>query len=72
MTRTRFVRTWLPVLGAAGVFLVGWKLLVIVGGYPQFILPAPEVVGQRLIQAWTDGTMEPHAVATVSEMNPMV
>jgi NitT/TauT family transport system permease protein len=58
----------LSVVAAAVVFVVGWKAVVVVGRYPPFILPAPEVVGQRFITAWSDGTMTPHAVATVSEI----
>ncbi len=53
---------------AAGVFLVAWKLIVVVGGYPVFILPAPEVVAARFVSAWADGTMEPHAAQTLLEV----
>jgi len=50
------------------VFVVVWKLVVLVGGYPPFILPSPEVVGLRFIRAWADGIIEPHAVATLVEI----
>src|SRR6266550_3126814 len=50
------------------VFVVAWKLVVLVGGYPPFILPSPEVVGLRFIRAWADGIIEPHAVATLIEI----
>jgi NitT/TauT family transport system permease protein len=50
------------------VFVVAWKLVVLVGGYPPFILPAPEVVGQRFVRAWADGIIEPHALATLVEI----
>ncbi len=50
------------------VFVVAWKLVVLVGGYPPFILPSPEVVGLRFIRAWADGIIEPHAVATLVEI----
>jgi NitT/TauT family transport system permease protein len=57
-----------PVVAAAVLFLVGWKVLVVLGGYPTFVLPAPEVVGARLITAWSDGTMAPHASTTALEV----
>jgi len=50
------------------VFVVVWKLVVLVGGYPPFILPSPEVVGLRFIRAWADGIIEPHALATLVEI----
>ena len=50
------------------VFVVIWKLVVVVGGYPPFILPSPEVVGLRFIRAWADGIIEPHALATLVEI----
>lgn len=60
--------TVLPVIAAGVVFVVAWKLLVIVGNYPPFILPAPEVVARRFVDAWRDGTMAPHAAATLTEI----
>jgi len=60
--------TVLPVIAAGSVFVLAWKLIVIVGNYPQFILPAPEVVARRFVDAWLDGTMAPHAWATLSEI----
>jgi NitT/TauT family transport system permease protein len=59
---------YLPVLLAAIVFLVGWKLVVVLGNYPTFILPPPELVGGRLVDAWLSGTMTPHVLATLSEI----
>ena len=54
-------------LGAA-VFLALWKAIVVVGGYPAFILPPPETVAARLVSAWADGTMEPHFAQTLLEV----
>ena len=65
MTRLRDMAL---VLGAAVIFLVGWKLIVIIGGYPAFILPAPEVVGERFLRAWAQGVFAPHAVTTLAEI----
>lgn len=62
------VRGALPIVAAAAVFLALWKLVVMVGDYPPFILPAPEVVGARFVRAWTEGVMTPHAVTTLSEV----
>ena len=59
---------YLPVLLAAVVFVVAWKLAVVIGNYPPFILPPPETVAVRLSQAWSAGTMTPHALATLSEI----
>ena len=50
------------------VFVVVWKLVVLIGGYPPFILPAPETVGQRFVRAWADGIIEPHAWTTLVEI----
>ena len=61
-------RSLLPVALAAIVFLVGWRLLVLLGGYPAYLLPAPEVVADRFIRAWSEGTMWPHFAATMSEV----
>ncbi len=66
--RSALVRVGLPVLAAAVVFLLAWKVIVVVGSYPAFILPAPEVVGQKLVDAWTSGLIEPHVAATLSEI----
>jgi NitT/TauT family transport system permease protein len=56
------------VVVAAVVFLGAWKAVVVVGGYPVFILPAPEVVGARWWTAWTSGLMTPHTVTTLAEI----
>ncbi len=53
---------------ALAVFLVFWKAIVIVGGYPPYILPPPESVFGRLISGWVDGTIEPHALRTLVEI----
>jgi NitT/TauT family transport system permease protein len=56
------------VVASLAVFVIAWKLVVLVGGYPPFILPSPEVVGQRFVRAWADGIIEPHALATLVEI----
>jgi NitT/TauT family transport system permease protein len=53
---------------ALGAFVVGWKALVVLGGYRPFILPPPEQVGARFVEAWADGTIAPHAMRTLAEI----
>ena len=62
------LRDVVPVALAAIVFLGAWQLIVVVGGYRPFILPGPGTVGARFVTAWADGTMEPHAAATLVEV----
>ena len=51
MTRS----VWLPVIVAFVIFVLAWKAIVVLTGLPPFILPAPETVGQRFVEAWLDG-----------------
>jgi NitT/TauT family transport system permease protein len=53
---------------ALGAFLAAWKLIVIIGDYQPYILPAPEVVLARFADAWLDGTIWPHASRTLFEV----
>ena len=53
--------------GALG-FLLLWKVVVVIGGYPPFILPPPESVIVRLAEAWAEGLMAPHAATTLVEV----
>ncbi len=57
----------LSVVGGVA-FLLLWKLIVVVGGYPVFILPPPEIVGARLLSGWASGQIGPHAAATLVEV----
>jgi len=56
------------IVAAFLVFVVAWKLVVVLGRLPVFILPAPEQVAARFVTAWTDGTMAPHAWTTIVEV----
>lgn len=58
----------LPIVLAAVVFVLAWKVVVVIGRFPTFILPPPETVAARLTDAWLDGTMTPHVLATLSEI----
>jgi NitT/TauT family transport system permease protein len=59
---------WLPVIGAFVAFILAWKSIVVVTGLPLSILPPPETVGERFVEAWLDGTIWPHFVATMVEI----
>jgi NitT/TauT family transport system permease protein len=58
----------LPVAAGIVVFVLAWKAIVILGDYPVFILPAPEVVAARFVRAWTEGTIQPHFLVTLREI----
>jgi NitT/TauT family transport system permease protein len=49
-------------------FLVAWKLLTVVTGTPDYILPAPEVVADRALRAIRDGILGQHTAVTLSEI----
>ena len=55
---------------AAGIVvaLALWKAIVVVGGYPVFILPPPETVAERLVEALRAGTIQPHLASTLQEI----
>jgi NitT/TauT family transport system permease protein len=61
-------RAYLLAPPALLVFLCLWQLLVTVGSYPTFILPAPAIVFRKFIVALTDGTLQHHAMATLREV----
>jgi NitT/TauT family transport system permease protein len=58
----------LSIIGAFIVFLAIWQLVVIVSGFPPFILPPPGAVFARWVSAWSAGTITPHLVATLQEV----
>jgi NitT/TauT family transport system permease protein len=64
----RFARSWLPVALSLVVFLLVWQAVVLIGGYPPFVLPPPVTVAQSFAHAWTDGTMWPHFATTLVEV----
>jgi putative riboflavin transport system permease protein len=65
---TRRATTLLTGIAALAAFVVIWKVIVIVGNYPPFILPAPEQVVSRFVTGWTDGTIPRHAGQTLVEV----
>ena len=50
------------------VFVLAWKAIVVLGDYPPFILPPPESVADRFVNAWAGGIMTPHALTTLQEV----
>ena len=59
-------------IGAAllslAAFLAIWKLVTLAGGYPEFILPAPEVVADRAVRAIGTGVLWEHTAVTLLEV----
>jgi NitT/TauT family transport system permease protein len=62
------VGTILPVAVGAIIFVGAWQLVVVIGGYPPYILPDPLTVGSRFASAWVDGTLAGHALVTLQEI----
>jgi NitT/TauT family transport system permease protein len=59
-------------IGAAllslAAFLVVWKLATVIGGYPEFILPAPEAVLAEGRDAVASGILWEHTAVTLLEV----
>jgi NitT/TauT family transport system permease protein len=49
-------------------FIALWTLVVVVSGFPPFILPPPWQVADRFVTAIADGTIAPHLMTTLSEV----
>ncbi len=58
----------LSVAAALVVFIGIWQLVVVLSGFPPFILPAPLTVATRLAAAWGAGTIQPHLLTTLGEV----
>jgi NitT/TauT family transport system permease protein len=67
MSRRTLLRIGTALLSLAA-FLLAWKLLVLVTGTPEYILPAPEVVIDRGLRAIGTGVLWEHIAATVVEV----
>ena len=55
-------------IASLAVFLLIWKLVVVIGGYPAYILPPPEVVATRAARAVQTGVLWEHTAATLLEV----
>jgi len=49
-------------------FLAAWKLITVLTGTPDYILPAPEVVAARALRAIGSGILWQHTAVTLSEI----
>jgi NitT/TauT family transport system permease protein len=58
----------LSVLGALVVFVLVWQAVVVISGFPPYILPPPAEVGERLLSAWSQGIIQPHLRTTLVEV----
>ena len=64
----RPMRRLATTLLSLAAFLVAWKLLTVVTGTPDYILPAPEVVAERALRAIGSGLLWEHTAVTISEI----
>jgi NitT/TauT family transport system permease protein len=62
------MRRLLAALASFAGFIVLWKLVTLVGGYPDYILPAPEAVVERGAAAVSSGLLLEHTLATLGEI----
>lgn len=60
-------RNWLGLVSLL-VGLLGWHLLALYGGLPNFILPSPLSVWTRLVRAISDGSLPYHTAITLIEI----
>lgn len=60
-------RFWLIILSLFLALLL-WQLVASFGGLPAFILPSPERVGARLMQAVADGSLLNNLAVTLAEV----
>ncbi|MEO6294595.1 MAG: ABC transporter permease [Candidatus Limnocylindria bacterium] len=55
-------------LASLAVFLALWKVATVIGGYPEYILPAPELVLERGGRAIASGVLWEHSASTLIEI----
>ena len=55
-------------VASLAAFLMLWKGVTVIGGYPDYILPAPEVVAERGWRAVASGLLWEHTSATAVEI----
>ena len=61
---------WLVTLFSGVILLLGWQLLVVLGGYDRFILPGPVDVWQQFGIVLQDGRLLRHSLITLAEVIP--
>jgi NitT/TauT family transport system permease protein len=62
------MRTFATTVISLLAFLVAWKAITVLTGTPYYILPAPEVVGERAARAISSGILWEHTAVTLSEI----
>jgi len=62
------MRSIATALISLAAFLAAWKAVTVVTGTPDYILPAPEVVGERALRAIGSGILWEHTAVTLSEI----
>jgi putative riboflavin transport system permease protein len=65
MRQGHVVRDIAAVVGVGLLLVLGWQAVVVIGNYPRFLLPGPLVVAERFARAVAQGTIAPHAAATL-------
>ncbi|GIK58125.1 MAG: ABC transporter permease [Chloroflexi bacterium] len=61
---------WLTTLVSFAFLVIGWQLLVTLGGYQKFILPGPLDVWRQMQIVAADGRLLRHSLITISEIIP--
>ena len=62
------MRRTVTAIASLVAFLIAWKAATVVGGYPEYILPAPESVVARGIGAARTGLLWEHTAVTLLEV----
>jgi NitT/TauT family transport system permease protein len=65
MRQRHVVRQVAAVVGVGILLVLIWQAVVVIGNYPRFLLPGPLVVADRFVRAIAQGTITPHAAATL-------
>lgn len=65
VARTRRIYLLMISIGLTGIL---WYLVARLGGFPAFILPTPEMVWRRFVQALMDGMLLRHSAVTLGEV----
>lgn len=68
MNSLKVQTNWLTAVLSAVFFIIIWQLVVILGDYGSFILPAPLDVVTQLVTLATEGDLVHHTLYTLSEV----
>lgn len=61
-------RRWLVTPAVIALFILAWKALTILGDYPAYVLPSPELVAGRFWRTLQDGSLLTHTLHTLNEI----